>query len=73
MTLWCSINLAQLYKLSLCNWRAREASETLLVVVHWKRDMYIHIYTYTYRYVRHTLVAQFCGYIMWEELSVSHF
>ena len=29
--------------------------------------------TYIYRYVRHTLVAQSWGYVMWEELRVSHF
>ena len=33
----------------------------------------IYIYIYMYRYVRHTLVARSCGYVMWEELSVSHF
>ena len=26
------------------NWRASEASETLLVVVQWKTDTYVHIY-----------------------------
>ena len=33
----------------------------------------IRIYTYIYRYVRHTLVARSWGDVMWEELSVSHF
>ena len=27
---------------------------------------------YIYRYMRHTLVAQSWGYVMWEEISVSH-
>ena len=31
------------------------------------------IHIYIYRYVRHTLVARSWGYVMWEELSVSHF
>ena len=33
----------------------------------------IYIDIYIYRYVRHTLVALSWGYVMWEELSVSHF
>ena len=45
--LWCSSKFAELYKLSLCNWRASEASETLLVVVQWKtRYVYTQIYVY---------------------------
>ena len=28
---------------------------------------------YIYRYVGHALVARSMGYVMWEELSVSHF
>ena len=39
----CSSKFAKLYTLSLCNWRASEASETLLVVVQWKTR-----YVYTY-------------------------
>ena len=54
------------------NWRASEASETLLVVVQWK-TRYVYTYIYIYRYVRHTLVARSWGDVMWEELSVSHF
>ena len=54
--LWSSSKFAKLYKLSLCNCRANEAS-----------DIYI------YRYMRHTLVARACSYVMWEELSFSHF
>ena len=72
--LWCSSKFAQLYKLSLYNWRASEASETLLVVVQWKtRYVYTYIYIYIYRYVKHTFVARSWGYVMWEELSVSYF
>ena len=33
----------------------------------------IYIYIYIYIYVRHNLVAWSWGYVMWEELSVSHF
>ena len=50
--------------------RASEASETLLVVVQWKTQ---YVYTYIYRYVKHTFVARSWGNVMWEELSVSHF
>ena len=76
--LWCSSKFAQLYKLSLCNWRASEASETLLVVVQWKtRYVYTYIYIYVRHvymwYVRHTFVARSWSDVMWEELSVSHF
>ena len=52
------------------NWRASETSETLLVVVQWKTR---YVYTYIYRYVKHTFVARSWGDAMWEELSVSHF
>ena len=67
-----------IYKLgnNLINWRASEASETLLVVVQWKTRYvytYIYIYIYIYRYVRHTFVARSWGDVMWEELSGSHF
>ena len=54
------------------NWRVSEASETLLVVVQWK-TRYVYTYIYIDRYVRHTLVARSWRYVMWEELSVSHF
>ena len=60
------------------DWRASEASETLLVVVQWKtRYVYTYIYIYVRHvymwYVRHTFVARSWSDVMWEELSVSHF
>ena len=58
--------------ISIYNWRAREASETLLVVVQWE-TRYVYTYIYIYRYVRHTFVARSWGDVMWEELSASHF
>ena len=48
-------------------WRASEASETLSGVTNGNRR-YIYIW-----YVQDTLVARAGCYVMWEELSVSHF
>ena len=43
-------------------WRASEASETLLVVVQWKkRYVYTYIYICIYRYVRHTFCSMVLG------------
>ena len=53
----------------ICYWRASEASETLSGVTNGNRR-YIYIYIW---YVQDTLVAQAQCYVMWEELSVSHF
>ena len=52
-------------------WRASEASETLSGVTNGNRR-YIYIYIYIW-YVQDTLVARARCYVMWEELSVSHF
>ena len=46
------------------NWRASEASETLLVVVQWKTR-----YVYTYIYIRETSIyvvreTHFCGAVL---------
>ena len=38
----------------------------------WKSEIYIYIYIYIW-YVQDTLVARARCYVMWEELSVSHF
>ena len=52
------------------NWRA---SETLSGVTNGnRRYIYIYIYIYIW-YVQDTLVARARCYVMWEELSVSHF
>ena len=55
------------------NLRASEVSETLSGVTNGnRRYIYIHIHVYIW-YVQDTLVARAQCYIMWEELSVSHF
>ena len=51
------------------NWRASEASETLSGVTN-GNQRYIYIYIW---YVQDTLVERARCYVMWEELSVSHF
>ena len=57
--LWCSSKFAQLYKLSLCNWRASEASETLSGVTQSRfRYIYLFIYLFIYMVRRTTFSAR---------------
>ena len=52
---------------SIHNWRASEASETLLGVYKFELVRYVYIYIYVWRYVCHI------SSVMWAELGHSHF
>ena len=63
-------NFAKICTFNFRDWRASEASETLSGVT-WKSEIYLYIYIYMVRETHFSSAVR--GYVMWEELSVSHF